>query len=409
MEKLPRVALFAETFHETNGAANVLRRLTAYAKERDYPFLCVRAGDETRVLTEGNLKILELARSSLSIKLDTELKYDPFLWRYKNLVRRTLESFQPDVLHLTGFSDVSQLGFYFAHFQRIPAVASWHTNGHEYAARRALSKLNWLPNKLQRKVGNVIEKVVLRGSMKMYFLAQVQLAPNQELVRQMRRMTRRPSFLMSRGVDAEFLSPSKRQRTNDIFTIGYVGRLQAEKNVRFLARIEAAINEAGLTNYKFLIVGDGSEEKWLQKNLRRAEFTGVLRGEELARAFAGMDLFAFPSKTDAFGNVVLEAMAAGVPGVVMPEGGPKFLIEHGKNGFVARDEQDFCEIVKNAVVAPESLTEMKTAAREAALTRSWEKVFEGVFEKYRFAATLKKNVRVGENNQILNKKKTQKK
>ncbi len=113
MLEIPRVALFAETFHEVNGAANVLRRLTEFARENQYPFLCIRSGEKTRVWNEGNLKILELKRGTASIKLDTELKYDPFLWRYKNLIKNTLKDFQPDVLHLTGFSDVSQLGFYF--------------------------------------------------------------------------------------------------------------------------------------------------------------------------------------------------------------------------------------------------------------------------------------------------------
>lgn len=393
MTEIPRIALFADTFHEINGAANVLRRLTEFARECDYPFLCIRSGEKTRLWDEGNLRILELKRSRLAIKLDSELKYDPLLWRYKGLVRKTLKDFQPAVLHLTGFSDVSQIGFYFAHFQRLSAVASWHTNGHEYAARRTLSKISWLPAKIREKFGKLIEKVVLHGSMKIYFLAQVQLAPNEELVAQMRQMTRRPSFLMSRGVDSQFLSPSKRQRTDDVFTIGYVGRLRAEKNVRFLGELDAFLREKGLSNYKFLIVGDGNEENWLRKNLIRADFTGVLRGEDLARAFANMDLFVFPSRTDAFGNVVLEAMAAGVPSVVMPEGGPKFLIEHEANGFVAKNNRDFCEIVVRAIAEPEKFSAMKLAVRETALTHSWENVFEAVFEKYCLAATLKKNVR----------------
>lgn len=406
MNQFPRVALFADTFHETNGAANILRRLTDFAKEREYPFLCICTGEKTRVWDEGSLKILELKRGFLSVKLDTELKYDPFLWRQINVVRRTIKDFKPDVLHLTGFNDVSLLGFSFAHFQNISAVASWHTNGHEYAARRLLSRLNLLPLNIRQKLENAIEKIVLHGSMKMYFLAQVQLAPNEDLVSLIRRMTRRPSFLMSRGVDTEFLSPEKRRRSGDDdgFILGYVGRLQAEKNVRFLTELDAFLEKSGLTDYRFLIVGDGIEENWLRKNLRRAEFTGVLHGEKLACAFADMDLFVFPSKTDAFGNVILEAAAAGVPSVVMPEGGPKFLVEDGKNGFVAEDERDFCEIVKSVIIKRERLSEMKIAARKAALTRSWDAVFENIFEKYQFATTLKKNIRVGENNEVLNKK-----
>jgi len=402
MNEFPRIALFADTFHETNGAANVLRRLTDFAREKNHPFLCIRAGEETRVWDEGSLKILEIRRGPLSINLDTELKFDPLFWRHKNLVNRTLKDFQPDVLHLTGFNDVSLLGFYTAHFKRLAAVASWHTNGHEYAARRMLNKCHWLTAKTQRKLKNLIEKIVLHGSMKLYFLAQVQLAPNEELVAQMRRMTKRPSFLMSRGVDTNFLSPDKRRRDDGAFVIGYVGRLQAEKNVRFLVELDESLQKAGLSGYRFLIVGDGKEQVWLRDKLKNAEFTGVLRGDALARAFADMDLFVFPSKTDAFGNVVLEAMAAGVPGVVMPDGGPKFLIEDRISGFIARDEADFCRIVEKAAADPENLRDIKIASRNTALSYSWEKVFEDVFNNYLLAAHFKKNVRVDEKNFVIN-------
>lgn len=393
MIKPPRIALFADTFNEINGAANTLRRLTAFAKERGYPFLCIHSGTETLFSEEENYKSLQLKRSRLSVKLDSELKYDPFLWRHKKLVQKTIENFKPQVLHLTGISDVSQIGYYFAHFRQLPAVASWHTNAHEYAARRGIRNLALLPVGLQEKFGKLIEKTVLRGAMKIHFLAQMQLAPNEELVRLMREMTRRPSFLMSRGVDTEFFNPSKRARKDDVFVIGYVGRLRVEKNVRLLCKLDNFLRENGLTDYKFLIVGDGNEEDYLRGHLKRADFTGVLRGENLADAFASMDLFAFPSRTDAFGNVVLEAMAAGVPSVVMPEGGPKFLIEHEKNGFVARSEQNFCEITSRLVANKQSLEKAKIAARNSALSHSWEKIFDDVFDKYRLAVTLKKNVR----------------
>ena len=114
MNEFPRVALFADTFHEINGAANILRRLTAYAKERNHPFLCVRAGSETRSWREGALEILELKRSRASLTLNEDLQYDPLFWRYHNLINRTLNDFKPDVLHLTGVNDVSLLGFVFA-------------------------------------------------------------------------------------------------------------------------------------------------------------------------------------------------------------------------------------------------------------------------------------------------------
>ena len=108
----------------------------------------------------------------------------------------------------------------------------------------------------------------------------------------------------------------------------------AEKNVRFLAELRGLV-AAGSPDFRLVVVGSGSEAGCLRANLRKATLTGILRGEELARAYADMDVFAFPSETDTFGNVVLEALSSGVPAVVTTAGGPKFLVESGVTGFVA--------------------------------------------------------------------------
>jgi len=94
--------------------------------------------------------------------------------------------------------------------------------------------------------------------------------------------------------------------------------------------------QAGVTGYRFLVVGEGADRVWLRASLRNAELPGVLCGEELARAYASMDVFVFPSTTDTFGNVVLEAMASGVPPVVTDRGGPQFLVDQGTTGFGER-------------------------------------------------------------------------
>ena len=136
----PRVALFADTFHETNGAANFLRRLVNFAQEKNYEFLCVRSGEETRFYQEGSVSFLDLKRGKASIPLDGALKFDPFLWRHRKLIAETFRQFAPNVVHITGLNDISQFGYYFAHFKKIPAVATWHTNAHEYAAKRLVSE-----------------------------------------------------------------------------------------------------------------------------------------------------------------------------------------------------------------------------------------------------------------------------
>ena len=82
-----------------------------------------------------------------------------------------------------------------------------------------------------------------------------------------------------------------------------------------------------------------AEEGWLRERLPRAEFTGVLKGEALSTAYANMDLFVFPSHTDTFGNVVLEALASGVPAIVTPDGGPCTIVRDGETGRIVPDEQ----------------------------------------------------------------------
>src|SRR5205807_2202102 len=108
-----------------------------------------------------------------------------------------------------------------------------------------------------------------------------------------------------------------------------------EKNVRAFAEIERALLDSGLRSFRLLLVGDGSERDWLKANLQHAEFPGILRGPALARAFANMDVFLFPSNTDTFGLAILEAMASGVPVIVAPGGGPEHQVQTRHTGFVA--------------------------------------------------------------------------
>ncbi len=215
-------------------------------------------------------------------------------------------------------------------------------------------------------------------------MARVLFAPNDELCRMLAKTTGRPCFLMQRGVDTEWFSPSHRTRGlgDGPVVLGYVGRLSVEKNVALLARVERELEAMGLGDaVRFLIVGHGSEENLLRRDLKNAEFAGVLRGAELARAYADMDVLVFPSHTDTFGNVVLEALASGVPAVVTPDGGPKFIVRDGETGFVTADDH-FAEKVAELVRDRVRLGEMRVRAREYALGCSWDAVFDRVYEGY---------------------------
>ena len=180
---------------------------------------------------------------------------------------------------------------------------------------------------------------------------------------------------MIRGVDTKDFSPTKRTVTDNVFRFGFVGRLRVEKNVRLLAELEKKLLEKGKTNFRFLIVGEGNEREWLEKNMQTADFTGFLEGEKLAEAYANMDVFVFPSETDAFGNVPQEAMASGVPAIVTNQGGPKFIVKHNETGFIAENAEDFAKFTLELMDNSEKLAQMKLASREFALSRSWDSVF----------------------------------
>ena len=197
------------------------------------------------------------------------------------------------------------------------------------------------------------------------------------------RATKRPCNLMPRGVDSVLFHPQKRTRCDDDrnFVLGYVGRLSIEKNVALLAQVQRELEAAGRQHFRFLIVGHGAEEAWLREHLPRAEFAGVLKGEALSAAYANMDLFVFPSHTDTFGNVVLEALSSGVPAIVTPDGGPCSIIRDGVTGRIAPDGE-FSSAIDHVLGNPTLHSEMRHAARCYALTASWDSVFEGVYSAY---------------------------
>ncbi len=387
----PRVAFFPDSFHEVNGVAHTSRNFTAFAERRGLPFLCVRAGDGVSTVT-GQLSTLELPRGRAAVRIEKDLQFDPLFFRHAKTIARALERFRPDVIHITGPSELGIFGAYFARRMGLPLAASWHTNVHEYAGRR----MDWLTRHLPRRMGNAFEQAVQAGSLfastRFYRLARVLYAPNPELCELLEAKTGRPCYLMQRGVDTQLFSPAKRRRAaaDEAFVLGYVGRLSIEKNVALLPLLEQRLIDIGIRHVRFLIVGHGSEEESLRARLQSAEFAGVLRGEGLARAYADMDLLVFPSHTDTFGNVVLEALASGVPAVVTPHGGPRHIVQHEVTGFVAPPADDhlvpeaeaFAEAVAALIRDTELRRQMSFAAREYALDCSWDAVFEKVYRGY---------------------------
>ncbi|HTZ49494.1 MAG TPA: glycosyltransferase, partial [Verrucomicrobiae bacterium] len=383
MTQTPRVALFCETYHEINGVALTARQLVAYAKRQNLPLLAVHGGKHPGMESEGTIRRIELKRSWLSVGIESDLEFDFAFCRYARRLGQELREFRPDVIHITSPGELGELGVYLSRKLKVPLVASWHTNFHQFAARRLQKLLGFLPASVAKPTVDWSQQWGLGILLWFYGFAKVTLAPTQPQVEWLEKELGKPSFLMPRGVDPEQFNPKHRTVSDGTLRLGFVGRVTPEKGVRLFRKIEEALAASGLEDFRIVIVGDGSEVAWLKRRLKHGEFTGVLRGAELARAYANMDLFVFPSKTDTFGNVIQEAAACGVPSVVTNEGGPRYLVAQGRTGYIAEQDAEFVAKVVELAHNRERLKQLGAAARQRVEGISWDAAFEQTYKAYR--------------------------
>ncbi len=385
---VPRVAYFPDAFHEINGVAHTSRHFEAFGRRQNLPFLCVRAGPADRMANHGSVRTLELSRSAFSFPVEKDLRFDLAYWRHLPRILAGTRHFRPDIIHITGPSELGLLGAWVATRLRVPLVASWHTNVHEYAATRS-AWFTRLFGKRGPHLSRQIESSTLWAAARYYRRASMLFAPNAQLCTLLQRATGRPCYRMTRGVDTVAFSPVHRDRpTQDReFVLGFVGRLSVEKNVALLVSVQQQLQQQSAGRFRFQIIGHGGEEKWLRERLVNAEFSGVLRGRELARAYANMDAFVFPSHTDTVGNAVLEALASGVPAIVTPDGGPAWIVRDAETGFI-RGDDDFARAIVALASDPATHAAMRERARRYALSASWDAVFENVYARYETVLSL---------------------
>jgi len=190
--------------------------------------------------------------------------------------------------------------------------------------------------------------------------------------------------ILPRGLDTELFHPARREpaffekfgASNGEVRLLYVGRISREKDLDLLAAAYRRLRDEGLSIQLF-IVGHGPYSEAFAKSLPEAFFTGYLTGKELATAYASADIFVFPSTTDTFGNVILEAQACGVPVVVSSSGGPKELVEDKASGLITKshDVEDFARAIRVLVTDPVLRERMGKSARNSVVDRSWPSAF----------------------------------
>ena len=314
------------------------------------PFLLVHAGPTDEVAVDGSVTRVQLRRGAMKFPLDGHHEFDLLLSRHYQRVLQVMKDFSPNVVHITGPSDVGILGALLAHNTHVALAASWQTNIHQFAGRRVASLFSSWPKKLSRPIAAGAEAGSFRAAARFYKIPRLLFTPNRELVELLGKADRQALLPdgAQRGYGKTFQpGVSEIGPMDGPFQIGYVGRLTPEKNVRFLAQLEKDLLAKGISDFRIALIGQGTEENWLRQNMRHAEFKGWLTGRDLSLAYANMDAFVFPSETDTFGLAVLEALASGVPAVVTASGGPASTVEHGKSGYVAKSYDEFAPCLRN--------------------------------------------------------------
>ena len=293
-------------------------------------------------------------------------------------VAGALAAFAPDVVHVASpfllgaqaISAAARLG--------LPSVAVFQTDVARYAAASGL--------------GPVTEAVAWKLVRRIHEQATVTLVPSTASLRDLERAGVRRLATWGRGVDAQRYHPNRRPGEGaarvralagagpDDVLVGYVGRLAAEKQVERLAALRRA------DGVRLLVVGGGPSLPSLRRRLRHLDpvFTGPLHGDELADAYAALDVFVHTGTTETFGQTVQEAHAAGVPVVAPAAGGPLDLVRHGVDGFLFDPRHDHSlRRSVGALVGDSALrARFGEAGRRAVVGRTWETVGDALLDHY---------------------------
>lgn len=364
-----RLAIFTETFvPRVNGIVTTLRYLLEHLARRGHESILFAPNDDAPT-RYANTEVISLPGTPFPFYPEVSV-VSPIID-----VSERLQDFRPDLIHVLNPFFLGVAGIRHAHQMGVPLVASYHTDiagfaerwGYTFMAEPSWSYMRWLHNQ-----------------------ADLNLCPSQATLGDIRARGFQRLKVWSRGVDTERFHPRYRQAewrrrlTNDnpdALLLLSVGRLSEEKRIRWLHPVLEALPDARLA-----IVGDGPARSDIEMHFAGTPtvFTGYLRGDDLAAAYAAADVFVFPAANETFGNVVLEAMASGLPVVAAASGGPLDVVVAGETGllFDPEDPADLVHQVCRLADSPARIQQMGIAARHHAEARDWTTVLDGLLEDY---------------------------
>lgn len=359
-----KVALFTGNYnHIRDGVSLTLNRLVRYLMDQG-----------VEVLVFGptiNPPALDHAGELVAVpsnKLPGRPEYR-FSKSFPASARKTLKSFNPDIVHIATPDLLGYKALRWAMKHNKKIVSSYHTHFASYLKYYKLSALEFLFWKYLRCFYSKCEQLYV---------------PTPTMADELReRGIEADIKIWARGIEQDLFNPEKRSEEwrqkhgfeKDDVVITFVSRLVWEKNLELYADILNRLKKTH-SNVKAMVVGDGPAGEGLRKMLPDAVYTGFLKGEELATAYASSDVFFFPSDTETFGNVTLEAMASGLPCVVADAAGSKSLVEQNVNGFLADINQNdlFFSYLERLVTNDKLRAEMASASVKKSKNYSWANI-----------------------------------
>jgi glycosyltransferase involved in cell wall biosynthesis len=302
-------------------------------------------------------------------------------------LKAELQRFKPDLIHVATPFNIGLCGLHYAKKFNIPIVGSYHTDFDQYLEYYDLqffSKFLW---KYMHWFHKPLRKIFV---------------PSIETMEQLKRKGFSNIRIWGRGVDCDLFHPNysaqqvrEQFQIKEKFILSYVGRLAPEKDIETLMNISIQLPENMRSQIHWLIVGDGPSKEEMVKNApENMTFAGYLSGEDLAKIYASSDLFIFPSPTETFGNVVLEALATGTPVIGANSGGVKNIICENVTGYLCEPKHidQFQQAIIHLLENNTLRLKMGDHARKYALSQTWDQIFEGLLKDYEDALI--------ENNQI---------
>ena len=298
-------------------------------------------------------------------------------------VQRVLGNDKPDIIHIHSPDPLGWAAMRYARHFGIPMVATYHTHFPSYAKYYHLefaAPIGWQ---------------ILRA---LYSSSQALIVPSQATLEELADHGFKNLIHIPHGVDSDSFSPANRSEAWRSSILGddpnrvivsFVSRLVWEKNPMVLVKAWKQLNNKGRA--KLVIVGDGPARAKLEQLLPEAHFTGKLSGAPLFEAYASSDIFVFPSITETFGNVTVEAMASGLPAICAIAGGARDIVIPGKNGllFDADKPIQLAQAIDELVTNPELRLQMSKAALESVKRFRWDTTVSAYERVYQDVAAAK--------------------